>query len=391
MKLSRFLTSEYILISIILALIIPFSYLFASGGNYTFSLPIVVLSSLYLFSHRMGLKKTGLRSIMVIFLIMTIVTSYSFFLYKLNYTNYPSFLCNAIIPFVLFLVMYTYSSRNKSELLLIIFFCAYYAIGIYYINYQQTIRESMLQQINNFYFVIAPLPFLFLIEKPLLRSLFLVVSTICVVISLKRSGFVIIVLLLLYTAYFYMFTRGKKKHRFLFFVLFVAIAGVGYRYMESLDVEYYDRLLTRMESVQEDGGSGRTDIFKESQKMIGDMNILELAIGKGYSASDSEEKKPTGFHSFHNDYSEAMYSYGIIGFVLLLSFILNIFKKCKYASKTDSRFRFSLISSFIILMVFTFTSSVFHYTYYMLPLFMFWGYVDAQLKPKNELIKKNRK
>ena len=241
MKLSRYFTSEYILIGIILALIIPYSYLFASQGNYVYSIPIVLLSFFYLYAYKRKLKDTRLRSIIIVFLSITIITSYSYFIYGLHYTSYISFLSNAIIPFVLFLVMYTYSSRRKSELLMLIFFCVYYAIGIYYINYQQTIRESMLQQINNFYFVIAPLPFLFLIEKPLLRSLFLVISTVCVIISLKRSGFVIVVLLLSYTAYFYTLSRGKTKHKIWFVLFFVLVAGVAYNYMKSLDVEYYER------------------------------------------------------------------------------------------------------------------------------------------------------
>ena len=120
--------------------------------------------------------------------------------------------------------------------------------------------------------------------------------------------------------------------------------------------------------------------------MISKMNVIELLIGKGFSASDSEETEPSGYHSFHNDYSEMMYSYGIVGMVLLLCFILNLLNKCRYARKKDSRYRFSLTSSFIIFIVFSFTSSVFHYTYYMLPLFMYWGYVDAQLKNNKQEI-----
>ena len=380
MKIVRDFSMEYMLFGLILALILPFSYLFASFENYTYSLPIVVLSVLYLVIYQYKYHITPLRQIMVCFLLLTILTSFSYFTYGLNYTSYPNFLCNAMIPFVLFLVCSAYSSRNKSERFIVAFFLVYYAIGIYYISYQQTIRESMLQQINNFYFVITPLPFLFLIEKSLLRILFLVISSICVIISLKRSGFVIILLLLAYTTYFYGFSNLKLKRKVLFIAFCVGVAAIAVNYMDSQDIEYYDRLLARMENISEDGGSGRTDIFEESQVMIKNMNALEWIVGKGYSASDSEEQTPNGFHSFHNDYSEMMYSYGLIGIILLLGLIINLFNKCRYSRKFKSRYRFALASSFIIFCVFSVTSSVFHYTYYMLPLFMFWGYVEAQLK-----------
>lgn len=380
MKLIHFFTLEYILIGIILVLIIPFSYLFASQGNYAYSIPIVLFSVIYLYVYPRKLKVTRLRSIIIAYIVITIITSYSYYFYNLHYTSYLSFISNAIIPFVLFLVIYTYSSRKRSELFLLVFFVFYYAIGLYYINYQQSIRESMLLQINNFYFVIAPLPFLFLIEKPFFRSLFLVLSTFCVVVSLKRSGFIIIVLLLLYTTYYYTLSRGKLKRKFWFILFFVAVVGVAYNYMQSLDVEYYDRMITRIENTKDDGGSGRTSLLKKSQQKIGEMNVIELLIGKGFSACDSEDLNPLGYASFHNDYSEMMYSYGIIGMLLLFGFIMNLFNKCRYAWKNNNRYRYSLMSSIIIFVVFSVTSSVFHYTYYMLPLFMYWGYVDAQFE-----------
>lgn len=380
------LISEYILIYAILILIIPFSYLFARSGNYTYSFPVIIVSIIYILSNHTNTsrKKPFINKIILTFLVLTVLTSYSFFTYNLRYTSYLLFLSNAIIPFVIYFVFYTYSSREREKTnLLIYYFIIYYIIALYYIYYQQSIRLSEMLQLNNFYFVITPLPFLFLIEKPLFRTIVLALSTICVIISLKRSGFFIISLLSFYTAIFYFFSKEKSIRKILFIIFFIIIGSFAYHYMESFDFNYYERLTERVESIDDDRGSGRLDYAEKSIDRIQNMNVLQLLIGKGFSAIDSEQPRQTGYHSFHNDYSEAAYSYGFVGLFCFLVLVFHCLKNCIKLHKAHSPYSFSVVTSFIILIVFSFSSSVMHYTFYMLPLFMFWGYIE----PKIERIK----
>lgn len=380
MLLKKYFTYEMVLVSLVFITTLPYSFYYSSGNNYVYSLPLAILSIAYFLicsSHEK--KKSIYKNIMIVFLLLTLVTSISYFRYGLKYTSYPNFLANSVCPYLVFLVFYNFSSRNKNDKFVWLCALLYFAIAIYYISVQQGLRESHYMQLNNFYYIVTPLPLLFLNKKLFLRILFLSISIFCVFISLKRSGFFIITLLVLYMLYEYGFGTSLKK-KYLFAIIAVFALFLLNDALDNMGFSYEMRMMERLESMESDGGSGRTLLAKESLDRVYEMNFIELIIGKGYSAIDSEKGQTRGFHSFHNDYSEVMYSFGIIGLVTLLIFIWQLLQSCFKVKYINKDLQLPLVSSFIILIVFSFTSSVFHYFSFMLPLFIFWGYISPKLK-----------
>lgn len=393
MLLKKYFTAENILTLLIFFTAIPYSFLYARSLNYIYSLPLVVLCVFYLLIYRNHERRVSVfRIIMTIFLFLTLITSVNYYNYNIQYTTYILYLTNSICPYLVFFVFYNYSSRNKDHKVIWICTLIYFLVAIYYIAYQQANRVSNYAQLNNFYFIITPLPLLFLNRRLSLQVVFLSISVFCTFISLKRSGFLIILLLGLYMLFEYVFAKAALKKKLIFLLLVVLAIYLLNSFLGLMSFSYTSRMMERIGSMGDDGGSGRVELAEGSLIKFSEMNMLELIIGKGYSAIDSERGQTNGYHTFHNDYSEVMYSFGLIGLFTLLLFIWRMLLCCLRRKQLDNDLKIPLVSSFIILIVFSLTSSVFHYFFFMLPLFIFWGYISPKLNtitPYNRHFKAN--
>ena len=113
----------------------------------------------------------------------------------------------------------------------------------------------------------------------------------------------------------------KKKTNNLMgrFVLVSIALAVAYFFMIWMTSIYDFNMLSRMEQIEEDGGSGRWDrwVYLVS-KFFGDYSIVRLLFGYGSGAV----MDLTGGGHAHNDFVEFLFDYGIIA--LLLYFVLYV-------------------------------------------------------------------
>lgn len=76
-----------------------------------------------------------------------------------------------------------------------------------------------------------------------------------------------------------------------------------------------------LEALQQDKGSGRSDIWKAAINLFMEGNPINLLIGYGYG--NLKVQSPTGLTStMHNQYIQQLISYGVIGFILYIRMII---------------------------------------------------------------------
>ena len=113
----------------------------------------------------------------------------------------------------------------------------------------------------------------------------------------------------------YKFFDGNWKN-----IIMIAIA-VLFVILIYVDKSMGNIISDRILNIQDDGGSGRDQVWRTTWSMISESNLEELLFGHGFNAV--LKLSPLAL-SAHNDFLEMLFNYGIIGFVpyLLLHFQL---------------------------------------------------------------------
>ena len=104
------------------------------------------------------------------------------------------------------------------------------------------------------------------------------------------------------------------------------------------------------------------------------MDIPEIFIGKGFEGTYNKYNDLT---SMHNDFLEVTYSLGIVGLILLINFILKLFKKTFLLIKYVSDLSISYMSLLFLFLFFGIIGCNFHYFYLSAPLFLSLGALEA--------------
>lgn len=190
---------------------------------------------------------------------------------------------------------------------------------LFFDNYQM-VRLANMQSYyttNSSYYLLYFLPmFLLFLKEKYRRYIFLVVLVV-VVLSSKRAG--LLSLLLGFLSYSYAYSRVKKTKGF----IRIAILSLILYYAFILINNYMGNIvIDRFETISEDEGSGRMEIWTVVWSMILESDFLHSLFGHGYSAVITDSG--TGY-SAHNDYLEVLYDFGWVGLVLFIGVIVSWF------------------------------------------------------------------
>lgn len=172
------------------------------------------------------------------------------------------------------------------------------------------------------YFFILPslIPFVFLLEKKIYSILAVALMTAVSILTAKRTLVVASVLIAVLTLSF-MFFRGKRRKQSTNLItLLVSVVGVvlAIRYYGVLDDSLTGGLgFGRFETISEDGGGGRTDMYLMYLNLIFNGSIGDMVFGQ---FTGDTTGKITGFA--HNDWLLITYRYGLIAGILFLVFII---------------------------------------------------------------------
>lgn len=228
-------------------------------------------------------------------------------------------------------------------LVTIFFFCFERARGGQYFS-------GGLVKVGSVLYLAMLLPWISTFKNKGLRYTLLAGLSCLVLFSMKRSAFFLVAV----GGFFYVLVQNviieQKKKIFFIFLTPLVLLGLF------LVVSYVDRstsgvLLEQVQNIKEDKGSGRLDMWADLWYKYKMWPLANRIFGKGFYATTNY----LGEMPAHNDFIEALWGYGIIGFLANVFFSIYllfkaagmVLRKHPYAAS----FVFGVISFWILSMV----------------------------------------
>lgn len=223
---------------------------------------------------------------------------------------------------------------------------------------------------NAVFVPLLTMPFLLIKNNQRYRFYILILFTILILISMKRSSMLIIAAAWL--AYGLPFLKIKNK--------LVALASIGLLAIvvlflfSRLNNAFGGEIMERITREETDTGRNRLAIWAVSWSMIQESSVKDLLHGHGHFGV---RKNSILEISAHNDIMEVIYDYGLVVFVLYIGLWIYVFKRCWEQFKEKSSY---FLPYSVSLAIFVFMSLVSHlvlYASYFNFLVMFWGCMEG--------------
>lgn len=246
----------------------------------------------------------------------------------------------------------------------------------YFINRPFHIVEEMISRNNGAYTLLYLLPFILCFKKSSLRIGGLVVTFMALLFSMKRGGLVAFAFAALVYGLVYKICVNKKRIRIGSFILSVIVVA-GLLYLFVYFDELTDNILSvRLQSMEDDGGSGRMDIYQVVWSHIKQSSFFELLFGHGWNAV----RQNCGINaSAHNDFLEVLYDFGIVVFLLYLAFFIEFFKVAFRMIKKHSFYAAPVCCSLAMLFISSMVSHIVIYPQYAIILGLFLGLISNRI------------
>ena len=228
-------------------------------------------------------------------------------------------------------------------------------------------------------------------KNKVMRILSIIMVAIVVMLSLKRGGFLALIVGIL--VYFYISQISIKKKKFKIFGIFIALLGIialAYFIIYINENVLSGMLFNRMEEAADNGGSGRLDIYKYFIEVIRDSSIPHLIFGRGFLGSTHTGKTTL---TCHNDLLEMIVDYGIIGLILYISFFISLIKLCKKMIKHKHEYAPAMGTSIVIFFISSMVAHIWIYFWFLTEFTLFWGFIIDSIystKIKNKRFNENR-
>lgn len=223
---------------------------------------------------------------------------------------------------------------------------------------------------NLVYFSLFFFPFILLEKNTLLKITAIIGVFVTTVVSYKRAAIIVYVVVI---SYYYLSTFGKEKNawkKIVSFVFILGIAFVGILLFSNIQSYFNLDWNTRLLSIIEDQGSGRIAIWRNVLSALKSQNIFHWIIGHGYATT-------TTYGGAHNDLLEMLYDFGLLGFGLYLSFIIQLFKYSCRMKKRSYEYRTVYVCSILMFLLYSFVGQLFFLPQFFLALVLFWGLILA--------------
>lgn len=355
-----------------------------TGTHYLVS-PYFILISLFIIATTSKNIYKGILKPIIFFVVLTVISSINFIYFSNTEISYIQYLSYSTSVYLVTLALYAFIYKNPESIKVIkIFILLFFIIGIYrYFRSEKLIEEGIYEKLsrqnNAFYHVLMPLPLLFLFKNKLIKIAALILAFAICVLSVKRSAIIAISLISLVFIY-YNYIKGEKKIQSYFIIIVVLLVVIN---MFDLFIvfERFNVLSERFDSIQDDGGSGRVAILERffKQDIYDLFKFPEILIGNGYSGYNN---KYPALDSSHNDWTETLYSFGVLGLICLASFFILILKKVKLLVSERSPIRVGYISAFILFVFYSLVGGNFFFFHTSIILFSFIGISEAMYNNK---------
>ncbi len=305
-------------------------------------LAIGVCATLYILLNLSYLRYNYVGSFIVLFVlyswIISLVTG-GF----LTLTLYIS----TILPAILLLCTQVAARSSKSEYVQIFFFAACVFLSVYYFRNLGEFASLKAQfQNNGAYTILFFLPFILSLDNSKLRLGGIILILLVMITSLKRGG--IITMFMALGIYLWIKERHFIRSHILMSLILLSISvGLIALITVSQEDSMLMTFLDRFESIQEDKGSGRLDIFEDVLKKIQGSSFEEMILGHGWCKV--QEVTVSGL-SAHNDFLEIAYDFGLVGLFLYLMILLSAIRYSFYLASLRIKIA-APFASFIVICI----------------------------------------
>ena len=292
-----------------------------------------------------------------------------FSLFSVRELTFSSVFALVKTPFsgLILILFYTYRKRtvdmHSSDNLLKAVFYISSAILCYKLGFHMLtggLRSSEIGLVADVYYILGMLPYILTITEKKRWLVPLFVTAVSVFISQKRAGFIAMVGLII-ILYFIGSLRGKSiKSTIGQNIFLVLLIIAGYYLMIYMDSKFNLRLFTRLEALEEDGGSGRDAKWLYILSAIDRSSLPQLFFGHGFAGT---YRFYQGTHA-HNDFLEVMYDYGFVTLVpYCVYYMIQMSNAVKMAKEKYSHYTEFAASLFVSLCVAMFSYYVIDATY----------------------------
>ena len=281
-----------------------------------------------------------------------------------------------LLPLFMFMYMYVVTRKMDSfEVITYTMYAVAVTLAIYFLMNYNSGFYDVEQQSNTSYTVLYFLPMMLCVPKIWLRYVAIILTIITVMFSLKRGGFIAVIIGVV--VYFYISQvkiDGKRLKMWGWLVLLVLGIG-GYWAIVRVNNMLLDNMMfDRIAIIEETGGSGRANIYKNVFDLIGLDGIVPLLFGHGWRATADY----TYSHlTAHNDFLEILFDFGITGLVFYIAMIVESLNVARILIRKKSEYAPAMGASLAIFLVNSMVSHIMIYCQYLLIFAMFWGFISA--------------
>lgn len=268
---------------------------------------------------------------------------------------------------------------KKKEIIITYFGLLFCFVSIMYFTIASVMNIGLagkLASVNHIYYVILLTPWIFLIKKRLFINICLALILFLTLYSAKRGAILIVLAIVLIYLFYNYFRSPKGGISFKGVLVGGLLMTISIVVLLQFNESSEGYLLQRFESIEDDKGSGRLEIYAEVLE-----NYSNSAIeNKIFGHSHNSVKNSTSFRlSAHNDYIEIIYDYGIIGLFLFILLMKELFVRCRLLYKKKSEYFVLYLSVFIIFLFMTLISHIVLYPTYILFLVSCLGFIEPNI------------
>lgn len=333
----------------------------------------IIIIAIYIVALKGGFRyKTTLSRFWVIWIIWLILEFTLFF----NSGSGISFLHCFFAPFCFLLVLYycIMSPENEDKIVagFVILYLLTGAYSVYLSFYIGTVYWETGKLVSNLVFwPLCAFVFVPVVKKQLFQYLLLVPMIIVTLLLAKRSAMIIIALeVVIYS--FYQLRNSKKKARGKSLILYLIIAVIAVVEISSRFSSFTDSTFSRFETIQEDQGSGRIEVYQTALNKINEFSPLDYLVGRGYGSIVEINNSAA-----HNDALQLFYEFGIVALFLYIAFIILLFLRIKIVKKYAREYLVGYLFCIITIIVLGLFSNLIPFNSYFAFICSYLGMTEA--------------
>lgn len=221
------------------------------------------------------------------------------------------------------------------------------------------------------------MPFVFLIKNRVVAFAIGFCAFSTILLSVKRAGFIAFIFAVAVYLMVEFMVEGKKitKHQIKLLIGVVIISTVFIVLFQKITAKGSIGMVDKLILLKDDGGSGRTEVWRYTGNMICSSDLLSIIFGHGYNAVSWDA---VSGKSAHTDFLEVVYDFGIVGAILYGCFLFRLWEGYRSIRLKRPELAAPLASSFAIALCISAFSHILINPAYFVILSIFWGLIMGQ-------------